>query len=152
MSKKVKFVSLLLVVILFFSFSACRLIYSDDVVTLAEYLKYFDNPEDVVINKLERVEFENKTIYYMSRSEYQELEAEEIELLIVYDHESDKVKNAFMLDMESGMYSDIKSLWDSRETKAISSYTYSAEEIKTLVSDVADYCDTWIDDEEWKIS
>ena len=152
MSKKVKFVSLLLVVILFFSFSACRLIYSDDVVTLAEYLKYFDNPEDVVINKLERIEFENKTIYYMSRSEYQELEAEEIELLIVYDHESDKVKNAFMLDMESGMHSDIKSLWDSRETKAISSYTYSAEEIKTLVSDVADYCDTWIDDEERKIS
>ena len=152
MSKKVKFVSLLLVVFSLFSFSACRLIYSDDVVTIAEYLKYFDNPEDVVINKLERVEFENKTIYYMSRSEYQELEAEEIELLIVYDHESDKVKNAFMLDMESGMHSDIKSLWDSRETKAISSYTYSAEEIKTLVSDVADYCDTWIDDEERKIS
>ena len=135
-----------------FGFSACRLIYSDDVVTIAEYLKYFDKPEDVVINKLERVEFENKTIYYMSRSEYQELDEDETELLIVYDHESDKVKNAFMLDMESGMHSDIKSLWDSRETKAISSYTYSAEEIKTLVSDVADYCDTWIDDEERKIS
>ena len=150
MSKMFKVVSLLLVVFSLFSFSACRLIYSDDVVTLAEYLKYFDKPEDVVINKLERVEFKNKTIYYMSRSEYQELDEDETELLIVYDHESDKVKNCFMLDMEYGMYSDIKSLWDSRETKAISSYTYSAEEIKTLVSDVADYCDTWIDDEERK--
>ena len=88
----------------------------------------------------------------MSRSEYQELEEDEIELLIVYDHKSDTVKNSFMLDMEYGMNPDIKALWDSRETKAVSSYTYSAEEIKTLVSDVADYCDTWIDDEERKIS
>ena len=152
MSKKVKFGSLLLVVILLFSFSACRLIYSDDVVTLAEYLKYFDNPEDVVINKLERVEFEKTTIYYMSWSEYQESDEDEVELLIVYNHESYKVKNCFMLDMEYGEHPDIKALWDSRETKAISSYTYSAEEIKTLVSDVADYCDTWIDDEERKIS
>ena len=152
MSKMVKVVSLLLVVFSLFSFSACRLIYSDDVVTLAEYLKYFDKPEDIVINKLERVEFENTTIYYVSRSEYQELEEDEIELLIVYDHKSDTVKNSFMLDMEYGMNPDIKALWDSRETKAVSSYTYSAEEIKTLVSDVADYCDTWIDDEERKIS
>ena len=148
MSKKVKFVSLLLVVISLFTISGCRLIYSDDVVSIAEYLKHFDRPEDVVINKLERVEFENTTIYYMSWSEYQELEEDEIELLIVYDHKSDTVKNSFMLDMEYGMNPDIKALWDSRETKAVSSYTYSAEEIKTLVSDVADYCDTWADEED----
>ena len=151
MSKMVKVVSLLLVVFSLFSFSACRLIYSDDVVTLAEYLKYFDKPEDIVINKLERVEFENTTVYYMLWSEYQ-LESDEVELLIVYDHESYKVKNCFMLDMEYGAHPDIKALWESRATKANSSYTYSAEEIKTLVSEVADYCDTWMDDEERKIS
>ena len=150
MNKKVKVVSLLLVVFSLFSFSACRLIYSDDVVTLAEYLKYFDKPEDIVINKLERVEFENTTVYYMLWSEYQ-LESGEVELLIVYDHESYKVKNCFMLDMEYGAHPDIKALWESRETKAVSSYTYSAEEIKTLVSEVADYCDTWMDAEERKI-
>ena len=148
MSKMVKVVSLLLVVFSLFSFSACRLIYSDDVVTLAEYLKYFDKPEDVVINKLERVEFEKTTIYYMSWSEYQESDEDEVELLIVY--ESYKVKNCFMLDMEYGAHPDIKALWDSRETKAISSYTYSAEEIEKLVSEVADYCDTWMDAEERK--
>ena len=86
----------------------------------------------------------------MSRSEYQELEEDEIELLIVYDHKSDTVKNYFMLDMEYGMYQDMKALWDARETKAISSYTYSAEEIEKLVSEIADYCDTWMDDEERK--
>lgn len=148
MIKRIKILSLVLVVISLFNFSACRLIYSDDVVSIAEYLKHFDKPEDVVINKLERVEFENKTIYYMSRGKYQELDEDEIELLIVYDHESDEVKNCFMLDMESGMHSDIKTLWDSRATKATSSYTYSAEEIKTLVSDVADYCDSRLDDED----
>ena len=150
MSKKVKFVSLLLVVISLFTISGCRLIYSDDVVSIAEYLKHFDKPEDVVINKLERVEFENKTIYYMSWSEYQESDEDETELLIVYDHETDEVKNYFMLDMEYGMYQDMKALWDARETKAISSYTYSEEEIKKLVSEIADYCDTWMDDEERK--
>ena len=142
-----KSVAVALAVILIFSFSACRLIYSDDVVSIAEYLKHFDKPEDVVINKLERVEFENKTIYYMSRGKYQELDKDEIELLIVYDHETDEVKNYFMLDMESGMHSDIKTLWDSRETKAKSSYTYSEEEIKQLIVEVADYCDMWMDDE-----
>ena len=148
MIKKIKILSLVLVVISLFNFSACRLIYSDDVVSIAEYLKHFDRPEDVVINKLERVEFENTTIYYMSWSEYQESDEDETELLIVYDHETDEVKNYFMLDMEYGMYQEIKELWDSRETKATSSYTYSAEEIKTLVSDVADYCDAWVDEED----
>lgn len=142
-----KSVAVALAVILIFSFSACRLIYSDDVVSIAEYLKHFDRPEDVVINKLERVEFKNKTIYYMSWSEYQESDEDETELLIVYDHETDEVKNYFMLDMEYGMYHDMKALWDSRETKAISSYTYSAEEIEKLVSEIADYCDMWMDDE-----
>ena len=150
MIKKIKILSLVLVVISLFNFSACRLIYSDDVVSIAEYLKHFDRPEDVVINKLERVEFENKTIYYMSWSEYQESDEDETELLIVYDHETDEVKNYFMLDMEYGMYQDMKALWDARETKAISSYTYSEEEIKKLVSEIADYCDTWMDDEERK--
>ena len=83
----------------------------------------------------------------MSRSESLESEAEEIELLIVYDHESDEVKNCFFLDMEYGMHPDIKALWDSRETKAKSSYTYSEEEIKQLIVEVADYCDMWMDDE-----
>ena len=150
MIKKIKILSLVLVVISLFNFSACRLIYSDDVVSIAEYLKHFDRPEDVVINKLERVEFENTTIYYMSWSEYQESDEDEVELLIVYNHESYKVKNCFMLDMEYGKDPDIKELWDSRETKAISSYTYSAEEIEKLVSEIADYCDTWMDDEERK--
>ena len=54
----------------------------------------------------------------------------------------------FMLDMDYGMHQEIKELWDSRATKATSSYTYSAEKIKTLVSDVADYCDTWADEED----
>ena len=53
-----------------------------------------------------------------------------------------------MLDMEYGMHQDIKELWDSRETKATSSYIYSAEEIKTLVADVADYCGAWVDEED----
>ena len=143
MNTKVKIVSLLLAILALFGFSSCSKSYSDDVVAIAGYLQYFDRPEDVAVNKIEKCEFENEIIYYISWTEYQELKEEEIELLVVFYPETQTTKTAFFLDMEYGMHPDIKALWDSRATKAISSYTYSAEETKQLIVEVKEYCSKW---------
>lgn len=141
MNSKIKLISALLVVFMLFGISSCGKKYSDDVIAIAGYLQYFDQPENVVIYKLEKSEFADETIYYVSRGKYDEYDsADEIELLIVYDPSSKTTETAFFLDMEYGMHSDIKALWDSREIIATSSYEFSDEEIKSIIAEVAEYC------------
>lgn len=141
MNAKIKVISVILLVYTLLSFSSCGEKYSDDVIAIAGYLQYFDKPENVVINKAEKCEFENVTIYYVSRSKYDEYDsADEIELLIVYDPSLQTTETAFFLDMEYGMHEDIKALWDSKEIKAISSHVFTDEEIKRIIAEVAEYC------------
>ena len=140
MSKGIRIISVLLIAVTLFGFSSCGKKYSDDAIAIAGYLQYFDKPENVIVNKIEKCVFADETIYYVSRSKYQELEADEIELLIVYYPSSRTTKTAFFLDMEYGMHADIKALWDSRDTKATSTHVFSADEIKSVTAEASEYC------------
>lgn len=140
MRSKIKILSALLALLTLFCFSSCDGTYSDDAIAIAGYLQYFDKPEDVVVNKIEKSVFENETIYYISRSKYDTYEADEIELLIVYDPQSKTTKTAFFLDMEHGLHADIKAAWDTRAANAISTQVFSQDEIKNVTAQAAEYC------------
>ncbi len=140
MSGKIRVISILLVAVTLFGFSSCVRKSSVDAIAIAEYLQCFDKPETVIVNKIEKSVFADEIIYYISRSKHYEDEADEIELLIVYYPSSNTVKTAFFLDMEYGMHADIKALWDSREIKANSTHVFSADEIKSVTAEAAEYC------------
>ena len=135
-----KVISFVLTIIMLTGFASCGKTYSDDTIAIAGYLNFFDRPEDVTVNRIEKWEFENEIIFYLSRDKYDEHDADEVELLLVYYPSSKETKTAFFLDMEYGMNPDIKALWDSRETKAISSHVFSDDEVASVITEVIEYC------------
>ncbi len=140
MKRQVRFLQFFLVVMLCFSFCACRPFVSQDARALAEYLQWFDEPEKLPIIAFEKAEFDDEIMYYLDRGPYEEGDTESVKLIIVYNKSTGIYKNCFLLDMQYGLNPDVKEQWEARDKTSKNMHVFSEEEISAIAKEAAEYC------------
>ena len=103
-----------------------------DVRAVADYIQWFDQPENVVIYSIEKAVFKNTVFYYISRGAYNFSDPYKVDLIVVYYPESNTFQTFFLQDMEYGLHTDIKEQWESREKSARSVHVFTEEEIEAV--------------------
>ena len=131
-------------ILLFFVFSlmlscSCAQKMDDDAMAVAGYLKYFDNPEEVVFTKIDKYVFEDRTLYNVAWIDNSETENEVIDLLLDYNQTTTEVRLCFWRDMKYSSKAAVKKLWDEREEKALSHVSYNEQQISDITKRAAEY-------------
>ena len=111
----------------------------DDTMAVAGYLKYFDNPEDVVFTKIDKYVFEDRILYNVAWIDNSETENELIDLLLDYNPATTLVTLCFWRDMKYSSKAEVKKLWDEREEKALSHVSYNKQQISDITKKAAEY-------------
>lgn len=111
----------------------------DDTMAVAGYLKYFDNPEEVVFTKIDKYVFEDRILYNVAWIDNSETENELIDLLLDYNPATTLVTLCFWGDMKYSSKADVKKLWDEREEKALSHVSYNKQQISDITKKAAEY-------------
>ena len=142
MKNKIRFLSFILLSFLLVAFPSCGDKYSADAKALANYMQFFDQPENLPILSMEKAEFSNEVYYYISRGPYDSTDPDAIDLIIVYNKETKTYKRCFLLDIQFGLNADVGKQWESRSTSAISTHVFTDEEIESVTAEAIDYCKT----------
>lgn len=118
---------------------SCAQKMDDDAMAVAGYLKYFDNPEEVVFTKIDKYVFEDRILYNVAWIDNSETENELIDLLLDYNPSTTMVSLCFWGDMKYSSKADVKKLWDEREEKALSNVSYNEQQISDITKRAAEY-------------
>ena len=119
---------------------SCGAGYSLDARALAEYLQYFDRPEELPIIAFEKAEFKGAVYYYLDRGPYEPDDEASVKMILVYDVASKTFKNNFWLDMEYGLRPEVLEQWKKRDKEAKSVHIFTRAEIDDLVKEAIEYC------------
>lgn len=123
--KVIKIVSIIILTLFsLFSFSGCNKKYKDEVIMLSRVIKYYDNPNNVTINTLDKYEINNYETYYYVDWQYLD-EEENHEWLVVYGTNTQIARLMFFQDMEYGFDADVKKVWDEVQDNPTRSFTES---------------------------
>ena len=130
----------LLLIVLIISFASCGDKTSADGKAVAEYLQWFEYPENLPIYSIEKAEFKDEVFYYISRGPYDSLDPETVDLIVVYYPSQKTYKTRFWLDMEYGLNTEVKEQWEKRESTAKSIHVFTKEEIEAVRNEAIEYC------------
>ena len=121
-------------------FYSCSQEIDNDAIAVASYLKYFDDPEEVVFSKIDKYVFEDRILYNVAWIDNSETENELIDLLIDYQPSTIQATLCFWRDMKYSSKAEVKKLWDEREEKALSHVSYNEQQISDITKRAAEYC------------
>ena len=139
MKKSLRILCLVLLWLTLFFLASCGS-GADDAKALANYLRDFDEPENVPINSLEKAVFTGSVYYYLDRGPCEPGDPESVKLIIVYDMEERSYRNYFVADMEHGLHPEILARGEGWQYNAKSFTVFSEEEIRSLVEEAVKYC------------
>ena len=134
-NNKIKHLILLIVVLalvlLFIFIYQSKTEYKDEKIAISCFMKYHDDPNNLIINILEKYNVSEKEIYYYVEWMYpQENDNEEYNLLLIYNPNTQSIKLAFFADMEQGLSANVKSKWD--EIKHSPDVIFTKDEIHKI--------------------
>lgn len=112
----------------------------NDVLAVAGYLKYFDDPEEVVFTKIDKYVFEDCILYNVAWLDDFEGYEQTIDLILEFSPATAQTRLCFWEDMKYSSKADVKKLWDEREEKALSSISYNENQILEISKKAAEYC------------
>ncbi len=142
--KGIKLKSIIIVILILLAIICFALVHScarkaDEVIALSGYLKYFDDPEEVVLTKIDKFVFEDRILYNIAWLDDSEGETQTIDLILDYNTVTTDVTLCFWGDMEFGINAEVKELWNERNEKAISSVSFSQSEIQEISKEAIRY-------------
>jgi len=129
-----KGIAIVLVALMLLFLTACREQddLSEDKTMMMRYLKYFDYPDILQIQQLDKYIASDAEVYYYIKWVYPEGgDLESYDHLIVYNRNTTLIDLAYFGDMESGLEPRAKEEWEKLKDKQ-PDHTFTESEIETL--------------------
>ncbi len=109
--------------------------YQEEVNAIKSFMRYFDEPDELIVNSLERyVVAENEIFYYVEWQYPIEYGEEEYSLLLIYNPVIKRVELKHFTDFEGGLYATERIKWESVKDNPDRIFT---EEEMTMIKDKA---------------
>ncbi len=106
--------------------------YQDEITAIKHFMKYQQNPDNLMISTLEKYEVSEREIYYsvVWYEEKEDTDNEKNRLLLIYNPETTLIKLVFFSDLQYGLHSDINSKW--QEVRQTPTMIFTQDEISNI--------------------